>query len=128
MEGIKQFFWCGGFTLYDLYVTLIVTQAIIFCHTKRKVEWFTENMHCNNSTVSSMHVDMPQKESDAIMTKIRVGRTSVVITTDIWACGLVVQQLQWLCYIQDFVAGSRLVLGIFSSTDWTALIFTPQFL
>lgn len=39
-----------------------------------------------------MHGDMPQKERDAIMAEFRSGTTRVLITTDVWARGLDVQQ------------------------------------
>ena len=79
LEGIKQFFvaiekeeWKFD-TLCDLYDTLTITQAVIFCNTKRKVEWLTEKMREANFTVSSMHGDMPQKERDTIMKEFRAG-------------------------------------------------------
>ncbi|KAL4434673.1 hypothetical protein ABPG77_002796 [Micractinium sp. CCAP 211/92] len=80
-------------TLCDLYDTLTITQAVIFCNTKRKVDWLTEKMRQNNFTVSSMHGDMPQKEREAIMEEFRKGATRVLITTDVWARGLDVQQV-----------------------------------
>jgi ATP-dependent RNA helicase len=40
-----------------------------------------------------MHGDMPQKERDAIMAEFRSGTTRVLITTDVWARGLDVQQV-----------------------------------
>lgn len=99
LEGIKQFFvavereeWKFD-TLCDLYDTLTITQAVIFCNTKRKVDWLTDKMRQNNFTVSSMHGDMPQKERDAIMEEFRRGQTRVLITTDVWARGLDVQQV-----------------------------------
>ncbi|KAK6158625.1 hypothetical protein DH2020_005939 [Rehmannia glutinosa] len=99
LEGIKQFFvavekeeWKFD-TLCDLYDTLTITQAVIFCNTKRKVDWLTAKMRENNFTVSSMHGDMPQKERDAIMGEFRSGQTRVLITTDVWARGLDVQQV-----------------------------------
>lgn len=49
-------------------------------------------MRENNFTVSAMHGDMPQKERDAIMEEFRSGVTRVLITTDVWARGLDVQQ------------------------------------
>ncbi|KAM0892029.1 hypothetical protein ACQ4PT_026012 [Festuca glaucescens] len=98
-EGIKQFFvavekeeWKFE-TLCDLYDTLTITQAVIFCNTKRKVDWLTERMRTNNFTVSAMHGDMPQKERDAIMADFRCGTTRVLITTDMWARGVDVQQV-----------------------------------
>lgn len=99
LEGIRQFFvavekeeWKFD-TLCDLYDTLTITQAVIFCNTKRKVDWLTGKMVENNFTVSSMHGDMPQKERDEIMEKFRSGNTRVLITTDVWARGLDVQQV-----------------------------------
>ncbi|KAI3942402.1 hypothetical protein MKW92_037707 [Papaver armeniacum] len=99
LEGIKQFFvavekeeWKFD-TLCDLYDTLTITQAVIFCNTKRKVDWLTEKMRSNNFTVSSMHGDMPQRERDAIMKEFRSGDTRVLITTDVWARGIDVQQV-----------------------------------
>ncbi|KAI5327263.1 hypothetical protein L3X38_026659 [Prunus dulcis] len=99
LEGIKQFFvsiereeWKFD-TLCDLYETLTITQAVIFCNTKRKVDWLTEKLRSNNFTVSSMHGDMPQKERDAITQEFRSGNSRVLITTDVWARGLDVQQV-----------------------------------
>ncbi|XP_028548009.1 eukaryotic initiation factor 4A-III homolog A-like [Dendrobium catenatum] len=57
------------------------------------VDWLTEKMRSNNFTVSSMHGDMPQKERDAIMLEFRSGATRVLITTDVWARGIDVQQV-----------------------------------
>jgi ATP-dependent RNA helicase len=79
LEGIKQFFvavekeeWKFD-TLCDLYDTLTITQAVMFCNTRKKVDWLTEQMRAHNFTVSSMHGEMPQKERDAIMQEFRQG-------------------------------------------------------
>jgi len=99
LEGIKQFFvavekedWKFD-TLCDLYDTLTITQAVIFCNTRRKVDWLTEKMRAANFTVSSMHGEMVQKERDAIMAEFRGGTSRVLITTDVWARGIDVQQV-----------------------------------
>lgn len=99
LEGIKQFFvavereeWKFD-TLCDLYDTLTVTQSVIFCNTKRKVEWLTEKMRKNNFTVASMHGDMVQREREEIMKDFRSGESRVLITTDLWARGIDVQQV-----------------------------------
>ncbi|KAK3562142.1 hypothetical protein QTP86_030141 [Hemibagrus guttatus] len=116
LEGIKQFFvavereeWKFD-TLCDLYDTLTITQAVIFCNTKRKVDWLTEKMREANFTVASMHGDMPQKERESIMKEFRSGArkcitihsnvfvfaccdSRVLISTDVWARGLDVPQV-----------------------------------
>nr|CAD7427048.1 unnamed protein product [Timema monikensis] len=57
------------------------------------VDWLTEKMREANFTVSSMHGDMPQKERDTIMKEFRSGTSRVLITTDVWARGIDVQQV-----------------------------------
>jgi ATP-dependent RNA helicase len=99
LEGIKQFFvavereeWKFD-TLCDLYETLTITQAVIFCNTKKKVDWLTEKMRESNFTVQSIHGDMDQKERDEITNQFRSGESRVLISTDVWARGLDVQQV-----------------------------------
>lgn len=99
LEGIKQFYiqvdreeWKLD-TLCDLYETLTITQAVIFCNTRRKVDWLTEKMHEREFTVSSMHGDMTQAERDVIMREFRTGSSRVLITTDLLARGIDVQQV-----------------------------------
>merc|ERR1712080_447736 len=99
LEGIKQFYvmvekeeWKLD-TLCDLYETLAITQAVIFCNTRRKVDWLTERMHERDFTVSCMHGDMDQKERDIVMREFRTGSSRVLITTDLLARGIDVQQV-----------------------------------
>merc|ERR1712205_110240 len=99
LEGIKQFYiavereeWKLD-TLCDLYETLTITQAIIYCNTRRKVDWLTDNMTQKDFTVSAMHGDMDQKERDIIMREFRSGSSRVLITTDLLARGIDVQQV-----------------------------------
>jgi ATP-dependent RNA helicase len=105
LEGIKQFFVAVEKeqykfdTLCDLYDTLTITQAVIFCNTKAKVDWLAQKMREQNFTVAAMHGDMPQQERDDIMTKFRGGNSRVLISTDLWGRGLDVQQVSLvICY------------------------------
>lgn len=99
LEGIKQFYisvereeWKLD-TLCDLYETLTITQAVIFCNTRRKVEWLTDKMHQRDFTVSAIHGDMEQSQRDVIMREFRSGSSRVLITTDLLARGIDVQQV-----------------------------------
>lgn len=85
LEGIKQFFvavekedWKFE-TLCDLYDTMTITQAVIFCNTKAKVDWLASKMIDNNFTVAKMHGDMNQGERDEIMKTVRSGEKYVFI-------------------------------------------------
>jgi len=99
LEGIKQFYvnvkheeWKVG-TLCDIYETMSVTQAVIFCNTRRKVDQLTEDLTSRHFTVSSLHGDMEQREREVIMKQFRTGSSRVLITTDILARGIDVQQI-----------------------------------
>merc|ERR1712232_1357245 len=99
LEGIRQFHvaiekeeWKLD-TLCDLYETLTITQAIIYCNTRRKVDWLTEKMQSRDFTVSAMHGDMDQRERELIMKEFRSGSSRVLITTDLLARGIDVQQV-----------------------------------
>jgi translation initiation factor 4A len=99
LEGLRQYYialeeeqWKIG-TLIDLYGTLTVTKAVIFCNTRRKVEFVTEKMTKEKFSVSSMHGEMAAQEREKIMSDFRLGSTRVLITTDLLARGIDVQQV-----------------------------------
>lgn len=99
LEGIRQFYvaiekeeWKFD-TLKDLYETLTITQAIIYCNTRKKVDYLSEKMNENDHTVSCMHADLDQKERNLIMREFRSGSSRVLISTDLLARGIDVQQV-----------------------------------
>lgn len=99
LEGIKQFYiavekedWKLD-TLSDLYETVTITQAVIFCNTRRKVDWLTDKLTARDFTVSAMHGDMDQTQRDVIMKEFRSGSSRVLIATDLLARGIDVQQV-----------------------------------
>ena len=108
LEGIKQFYvnvekedWKLD-TLCDLYETLAITQSVIFANTRRKVDWLTDKMRERDHTVSATHGDMDQNTRDVIMREFRSGSSRVLITTDLLARGIDVQQVRccvgvWAC-------------------------------
>lgn len=99
LDEIKQFFVkvereeYKFSTLCDLYDSITISQAVIFCNTRKSVEKLAKMMKEQHFTVSMMHGDMKQKERDAIMSSFREGKSRVLIATDIWGRGLDVQQV-----------------------------------
>ena len=99
LEGIKQFYVFikkeeDKFdTLCDLYGTIAVTQAMIYCNSKKKVEMLKNKLLDNNFTVECIHGDMSQEERNEIMSKFRLGSSRILITTDILSRGIDVQQV-----------------------------------
>lgn len=99
LEGIKQFYiaiekeeWKLD-TLCDLYETVTITQAVIYCNTKKKVDYLTEKLTERNFAVSSIHSEMDSKTRESIMRNFRSGSSRVLITTDLLARGIDIQQV-----------------------------------
>ncbi len=58
-----------------------------------QVDWLTEKMRERDHTVSATHGDMDQNTRDVIMREFRSGSSRVLITTDLLARGIDVQQV-----------------------------------
>merc|ERR1712083_162547 len=80
-------------TLCDLYDSVAITQAVIFCNNKKKVDWLAQHMRAANFPIASIHGDMLQKERDSVMEDFRQGKARQLIATDLIGRGLDVQQV-----------------------------------
>jgi translation initiation factor 4A len=94
LEGIRQFFincekeeWKLD-TLCDLYDTLNIAQAVIFCNTRKKVDWLTDQLRSRDFTVSATHGDLDSVTRNIILTEFRTGSSRILITTDLLARGI----------------------------------------
>lgn len=99
LEGIRQFYvdvereeWKLD-TLCDLYEQLTVSQAMIFCSSKRKVEWLKDALDARDHTVSAIHGEMDDAERRRIMDEFKSGSSRILIATDLLARGIDVQQV-----------------------------------
>jgi len=99
LQGINQFYvncekeqWKYE-TLCDLYNDINITQAVIFCNARRKVDWLTDRMTRDNFTVSATHGSVNPEDRRKIMEEFRTGSSRVLITTDLLARGIDVQQV-----------------------------------
>jgi len=99
LDGIKQFYiaidkeeWKFD-TLVELYNNIDIQQCIMYCNKKQKVDELTEKLKEKNFTVSSMHGEMEQTQRDLIMREFRTGTSRVLITTDLLARGIDIQQV-----------------------------------
>jgi translation initiation factor 4A len=98
LEGIKQFYiateeeWKLNILL-DLYETFAINQCILYCNTRRKVDWIKEEMTKRDFTVSSIHSDLTFVERQSILQDFRQGTTRVLISTDLLARGIDIQHI-----------------------------------
>ena len=115
LEGIKQFYInvekeeYKFETLCDLYENLSVAQSIIYCSSKKKVEELATKLTENNYVVSAIHGDMNQEERNNVMNEFRSGSARILITTNLLARGIDVQQVSVVInldmpnYIEDYI-------------------------
>jgi ATP-dependent RNA helicase len=99
LDEIKQYFvhvereeWKYD-TLKDLYDSMHTSHSVIFLNTRKRVEWLASKLQKDNFSVSMIHGDMVQAERDRIIGDFREGRSRVLITTDVLARGIDVQQV-----------------------------------
>jgi len=94
LEGIRQYYvnceqeHLKFETLVDLYDRVNIGQAVIFCNSRKKVEWLTEQLRSKDFTVSATHGDIDQATRSVILSEFRTGSSRILITTDLLARGI----------------------------------------
>jgi len=99
LEGIKQFYvnieredWKLP-VLLDLYQQITVNQALIYVNKRQKAEWLVKQLSSHGFTLEYIHGDMEVSERKKRMEDFRSGSTRVLISTDLLARGIDVQQV-----------------------------------
>ena len=65
-----------------------VNLALIFCNTKKSVDFVAKHLKKEEFKVDSLHGDMSQHTRDKVMNKFRNGNISILVATDVAARGL----------------------------------------
>merc|ERR1712048_132870 len=99
LEGIQQFYvaidkeeWKLE-TLCDLFEVLTISQSIIYCNSRRKADELESQMTRRDFTVYLMHAELDQEERSLVMRQFQSGSSRVLISTDLLARGIDVQQV-----------------------------------
>ena len=98
LEGIKQYYVFLKRedkldVLFQIYRGIEIAQAIIYCNTKKVVEYVSQELKKKGHMISSIHGDLKQFERDSVMRDFRSGVTRVLVTTDLLARGIDVYQV-----------------------------------
>lgn len=99
LDGIKQFMinlenemWKFE-TFCDLYNIISVSQTIVYVNSIRKGVELKKQLENKHFTVSLIHSDMTVPERVSIMKEFRNGSTRILISTDLLARGIDIQQI-----------------------------------
>ncbi len=79
--------------LMDLYSTLNINQSIIYVNKRQRAEWLAGMMTEGGFTVCFIHADMDMNERKRRMEQFRAGHIRILISTDLLARGIDVQQV-----------------------------------
>ena len=99
LDGIKQYYvdlqreeWKFD-ALMDLYKHLTINQLLIFVNKRQRAEWLASRLSENGFTLECIHGEMDVSERKKRMDDFRKGEVRVLISTDLLARGIDVQQV-----------------------------------
>ena len=99
LKGIKQYYveleredWKLP-VLLDLYQQIAVNQALIYVNKRQKAEWLAKQLAQHGFTLEYIHGEMEVGERKKRMDDFRSGSVRVLISTDLLARGIDVQQV-----------------------------------
>ena len=99
LDGINQYFVAlqnddqKYETLKDIYGTLSVSQCIIYCNSVKRVSDLYEAMQTDDFPVCQIHSSMEKEERMKTYNEFKEGKHRVLISTNVTARGLDVQQV-----------------------------------
>lgn len=99
IDAIKQFYMdCHGYrhkfeVLSALYGLLTIGQSMIFVATRKTADEVQAHMESEGHRTSVLHGGMTPEERDAIIDEFRLGRTKVLISTNVLARGIDILQV-----------------------------------
>jgi ATP-dependent RNA helicase DDX19/DBP5 len=79
--------------LANIYATLSVGQAVIFCHTRNTAKWLAEKMHSDGYIVALLSGELDVSSRAKILKRFREGKERVLVTTNVCARGIDVEQV-----------------------------------
>jgi len=99
LDGITQYYvplekeeWKYD-VLCDLYKQLTINQALIYVNKRQKAEWLAEKMTAEGFPLSFIHGEMDPEERTRRMRDFRSGTVRIMISTDLLARGIDIQQI-----------------------------------
>ncbi|XP_012261156.1 DEAD-box helicase Dbp80 [Athalia rosae] len=99
LDNIKQYYVkCKNMdekytAITNIYGVITIGQAIIFCHTRKTAGWLAEKMSKDGHAVAVLSGDLTVEQRIAVLDRFRAGLEKVLITTNVLARGIDVEQV-----------------------------------
>jgi translation initiation factor 4A len=99
LEGINQYYVALDddkhkyFTLKDLYLSMPVSQCIIYCNSVKRVMDLHNAMVADGFPVCCIHSNMEKRARDESLSEFRNGKYRVLVSSNVTARGIDIQQV-----------------------------------
>lgn len=77
--------------LFDILKRNNIGKAIIFCNTRRGVDWLANKLNTKGYDAQPLHAGFTQAQRDRVTNSFRKGKSKLLIATDVAARGLDIQ-------------------------------------
>ncbi|KOC68832.1 DEAD-box helicase Dbp80 [Habropoda laboriosa] len=99
LDNIKQYYVkCKDLdekyaAITNIYGVITIGQAIIFCHTRKTANWLSERMTKDGHAVAVLSGELTVEQRISVLDRFRAGLEKVLITTNVLARGIDVEQV-----------------------------------
>ncbi|CAL7952488.1 unnamed protein product [Xylocopa violacea] len=99
LDNIKQYYVkCKDLdekyaAITNIYGVISIGQAIIFCHTRKTANWLAEKMTKDGHAVAVLSGELTVEQRISVLDRFRAGLQKVLITTNVLARGIDVEQV-----------------------------------
>ena len=98
-ELIQQYFMeVNKLSKHDMLIKLIdekqLKSSIVFCNTKRQVDYLVDHLHLEGYPVEGLHGGKTQGQRERILGRFRKGFVKVLVATDVAARGIDVRNIE----------------------------------
>ncbi|KAK0151087.1 ATP-dependent RNA helicase DDX19A [Merluccius polli] len=99
LDTIKQFYVVckekeDKFTaLCNIYGSLTIAQAMIFCHTRKMAAWLSGQLSKEGHQVALLSGEMMVEQRASVIQRFREGKEKVLVTTNVCSRGIDVEQV-----------------------------------
>ncbi|XP_006755889.1 PREDICTED: ATP-dependent RNA helicase DDX19A [Myotis davidii] len=99
LDTIKQYYvLCSNRdekfqALCNLYGAITIAQAMIFCHTRKTASWLAAELSREGHQVALLSGEMMVEQRAAVIERFREGKEKVLVTTNVCARGIDVEQV-----------------------------------
>ncbi|MFT7812896.1 ATP-dependent RNA helicase DDX19A isoform X2 [Arapaima gigas] len=99
LDTIKQYYvLCSNkeekfLALCNIYGAITIAQAMIFCHTRKTAAWLAGELSREGHQVALLSGEMMVEQRAAVIERFREGKEKVLVTTNVCARGIDVEQV-----------------------------------